>query len=113
MIETIRKTGRALADENRIRILLALAKGKERCVCELTEMLALAAATVSRHAAILLEAGLVEARKEGRWVYYRSAGPERLPIPEETFSWIVESCEKDPKAVRDRNFLKKRIPCKE
>jgi len=56
---------KALADDNRIRILLALSGG-ELCVCQLTELLSLAPSTVSKHVAILRQAGLVDLRKEGR-----------------------------------------------
>ncbi len=60
----------ALSDPSRVRILKMLEAG-ERCVCELTACLALAQSTVSRHLAVLRQAGLVEDRKEGLWVYYR------------------------------------------
>jgi DNA-binding transcriptional ArsR family regulator len=60
----------ALADENRVRALLAL-RGGELCACQLIELLGLAPSTVSKHLAILRQAGLVEGRKEGRWMYYR------------------------------------------
>jgi DNA-binding transcriptional ArsR family regulator len=60
----------ALADENRVRALLAL-RGGELCACQIIELLELAPSTVSKHLAILRRAGLVEARKEGRWMYYR------------------------------------------
>ena len=60
----------ALADENRVRALLAL-RGGELCACQIIELLGLAPSTVSKHLAILRQAGLVEGRKEGRWMYYR------------------------------------------
>jgi DNA-binding transcriptional ArsR family regulator len=46
----------------------------ELCVCQVTEVLQLAPSTVSKHMSILRQAGLVEARKEGRWIYYRLVG---------------------------------------
>ena len=61
---------KALADENRVRTLLALRKG-ELCVCQITELFGLAVSTVSKHLSILYQAGLVESRKDGRWIYYR------------------------------------------
>ncbi|MBI5722864.1 MAG: winged helix-turn-helix transcriptional regulator [Planctomycetes bacterium] len=61
---------RALADENRARILMLL-DGGELCVCQILEMFALAPSTISKHLAILCQAGLVEYRKAGRWIYYR------------------------------------------
>ena len=61
---------KALADRNRLRALLAL-KERELCVCQITELLSLAPSTVSKHLSLLNQAGLVESRKLGRWVYYR------------------------------------------
>ena len=61
----------ALADATRRRILLLLLKADERCVCELYQALKQPQPTVSRHLAILREAKLVMARKEGTWAYYR------------------------------------------
>ena len=68
---------KSLADENRVRLLLALQK-QELCVCQLIELIGLAPSTVSKHMSILKQAHLVETRKEGRWVYYRARRAERL-----------------------------------
>ncbi|MFZ1386695.1 MAG: metalloregulator ArsR/SmtB family transcription factor [Thiolinea sp.] len=67
-IETFTK---ALADQTRLRILNLLAQKPELCVCELTEALELAQPKISRHLAILREAGLLLDRKAGLWVHYR------------------------------------------
>lgn len=69
---------KAFADRTRLRILCALnsAQGEEICVCNLMEMLNLPQAKVSRHLAYLRKAGLVEARQEKNWRYYRLARPE-------------------------------------
>lgn len=61
---------KALSDENRVRVLMALDVG-ELCVCQLIELLKLAPSTVSKHMSILRQAGLVEGEKDGKWVYYR------------------------------------------
>ena len=60
---------KALAHSARIRIL-AMLKGGDLCVCQLTAVLALAPSTVSAHLAELRRAGMVTERKEGRWVHY-------------------------------------------
>lgn len=62
---------KALSDQTRLRILLLLVGGDERCVCELTQALELAQPKISRHLAILRETGLLLDRKSGLWVYYR------------------------------------------
>lgn len=59
----------ALADAKRLSIVQALRSG-ERCVCELQVELDLAQPLLSHHLRILREAGIVDDRREGRWVYY-------------------------------------------
>ena len=61
---------KALADETRLRIVALLAHG-ELCVCHLEEGLGLSQPKVSRHLATLRDAGVVEDRRDGSWVYYR------------------------------------------
>lgn len=63
---------KALSDPNRIRAFLALRQG-ELCVCQIIELLGLAPSTISKHMSILKQAGLVDSRKDSRWVYYRLA----------------------------------------
>ncbi len=64
---------KALSDENRVRVLMALNVG-ELCVCQIIELLNLAPSTVSKHMSILKQARLVEGEKNGKWVYYRLPG---------------------------------------
>jgi ArsR family transcriptional regulator len=59
----------ALSDETRLCIVAMLQPG-ERCVCELTEALGAAQSRLSFHLKTLKDAGLVQDRREGRWVYY-------------------------------------------
>jgi ArsR family transcriptional regulator, arsenate/arsenite/antimonite-responsive transcriptional repressor len=61
-----------LSDSTRLRLLNLLAHG-ETCVCELTDTLQVVQPKVSRHLAHLKRAGLVEARRDGKWMYYRWA----------------------------------------
>lgn len=60
---------KALCDENRIRILKLLQNG-EQCACKLLEEMQISQPTLSHHAKILCDSGLVSARKEGKWVHY-------------------------------------------
>jgi ArsR family transcriptional regulator, arsenate/arsenite/antimonite-responsive transcriptional repressor len=63
---------KALADETRLRIIrLLLTNRTAMCVCELVDALEERQYNVSRHLQLLEAAGLLEAEKEGRWVYYR------------------------------------------
>lgn len=66
---------RALGDETRVRIVALLAHG-ELCVCHFERALALSQPNVSRHLGILRMAGIVDARRDGTWVYYRLAAQE-------------------------------------
>ena len=64
------RIAKALAHPSRLLMLEAMEE-KERCVCELTELVGADQSTVSKHLAVLKQAGLVEDRKEGVMVYYR------------------------------------------
>ncbi len=93
----IKKTAaifKALSDENRLRILSAL-EMEESCACVILEELSISQPTLSHHMKILVEAGLVTSRKDGKWVRYA--------LSEEGLSHIsafVESLEmKGSKAV--------------
>ena len=60
-----------LSDELRRRILVLLMSEQELCVCELFFALDAIQPKVSRHLALMREAGLLSQRKRGRWVHYR------------------------------------------
>jgi ArsR family transcriptional regulator len=64
----------ALADSTRLR-LLNLMNGREVCVCYFVEILQQGQPKISRHLAYLRRAGIVEARREGKWVHYRIERP--------------------------------------
>lgn len=60
---------KALGEENRIRIVQMLCK-EEMCVCELIEKLKLSQSAVSHHVKILKQAGLINDRRRGKWIFY-------------------------------------------
>ncbi len=60
---------KAFCDENRLMILDLLQSG-EKCACILLERLSIAQSTLSHHMKILVESGIVDARKAGKWTYY-------------------------------------------
>jgi ArsR family transcriptional regulator len=64
---------KALAHPTRLFIVEELSQTKERCVCELTEMVGADMSTVSKHLSLLKEAGIVVVEKRGATVYYRLA----------------------------------------
>jgi ArsR family transcriptional regulator, arsenate/arsenite/antimonite-responsive transcriptional repressor len=64
---------RAFSDRTRLRILSLLRGRGELCVCDLVNVIGSPQPTVSRHLAYLRKAGLVLARRDGLWAYYRLA----------------------------------------
>ena len=64
----------ALGDPTRLRILNLLSAG-ELCVCYFVEILGDPQPKISRHLAYLRRAGVVDARREGKWIHYRLARP--------------------------------------
>lgn len=80
------KIMKALAEQNRLRVISILLKQKEICACQIIEMLGISAATVSRHMGILQNAELIESRKDGKWVHYRLSES----IPEKLLIWLQE-----------------------
>jgi DNA-binding transcriptional ArsR family regulator len=111
--ETMRSTLRvtkALADLQRVRILMMLQPG-ELCVCQIVEVLALAPSTISKHLSILSAAGLVDFRKEGRWAYYRlpegSAGAYARPV----LKWLGDTLKNDQTIEQDAKKLRTVVSC--
>lgn len=60
---------KALSDSNRLEIVQMLSEG-EKCGCKLLERFEITQPTLSHHMKILVEAGMVNDRKEGKWHYY-------------------------------------------
>ena len=96
---------RALADETRVRILLAL-RSRELCVCQITELLGLAPSTVSKHMFLLKQAGLVECRKDCRWKYYRLASEGASSEVQGAIAWAYKSLAASPQIREDAHRLK-------
>ena len=82
---------RALADPIRLRVVQALQHG-ERCVCDLTSDLELAQSKLSFHLKVLREAGLICARQEGRWIYYRLE-PSSLLLLRDWLDRLAAACQ--------------------
>lgn len=64
----------ALAETTRLRLLNLMA-GREVCVCYFVEILGQGQPKISRHLAYLRRAGIVSARREGKWMHYRITPP--------------------------------------
>jgi ArsR family transcriptional regulator, arsenate/arsenite/antimonite-responsive transcriptional repressor len=96
----------ALADGNRLRVLMAL-RGGELCVCQIVELLRLAPSTTSKHMAILRQARLVESRKEGRWMYYRLPERDAPRAVKDAVAWVRRHLAPAPQIVRDGKELQR------
>jgi ArsR family transcriptional regulator, arsenate/arsenite/antimonite-responsive transcriptional repressor len=97
---------KALADENRVRFLLAL-QDQELCLCQIVELAGLAPSTVSKHMAILKQARLVESRKHGRWMYFRLPDRDAPLAARRAVAWVSRALADDPQIAADRKRLEK------
>jgi ArsR family transcriptional regulator, arsenate/arsenite/antimonite-responsive transcriptional repressor len=89
----------ALADATRLR-LLNLMNGREVCVCYFVEILNQGQPKISRHLAYLRRAGIVEARREGKWMHYRIEHPAD-PKAASILEAALKSFGSDPKMQAD------------
>src|SRR5918992_3091026 len=96
---------RALADRTRLRIL-NLMGGDEICVCFLVEILKTNQPKISRHLAYLRRAGVVSARREGKWMHYRIVEPPD-PHAARIFREVRDWLKQDAEMQRDRERLVK------
>jgi len=76
---------KALGDTNRLLILDMLCRG-ERCACKILEKFRITQPTLSHHMKILCDCGIVNKRKDGKWMYY---------------SINTKGCEKTMKLLKD------------
>ena len=95
----------ALGDKTRLRLLNLMGE-QEICVCYFVEILDQPQPKISRHLAYLRSAGIVEARREGKWMHYRLAEPpdaSAARVLKEVRRWLAE----DREMRRDRQRLVK------
>lgn len=93
--ESARQLLKALADPIRLRIIETLGDG-ERCVCDLTGDLGLAQSRLSFHIKVMKQAGLLEDRQDGRWVYYRLR-PEAIEALRHWLGDLASGCRRPAK----------------
>jgi ArsR family transcriptional regulator, arsenate/arsenite/antimonite-responsive transcriptional repressor len=96
---------KALADANRVRLLLSL-RGRELCACQITELFGLAPSTMSKHLSILYQAGLVDSRKNGRWVHYSLPGKDAPVAVRKAIEWVCDSLAENEQIADDTGQLK-------
>ena len=100
---SIEELFKALADRTRLR-LINLMGDDEVCVCFFVEVLKLNQPKISRHLAYLRRAGVVAARREGKWMHYRIVEPPD-PRAASIFREVRASLSNDAGMMRDRARL--------
>jgi DNA-binding transcriptional ArsR family regulator len=100
---------KAFSDRNRLRVAAALMAFEELCACQIIELLQIKGATVSRHLGQLVQAGILENRKEGRWVYYRMNRSNAIILP--VLHWIEKELKHDEDLINDHKVLEDIMAC--
>jgi ArsR family transcriptional regulator, arsenate/arsenite/antimonite-responsive transcriptional repressor len=94
---------RALGDPTRLRLLNLIAD-QEVCVCYFTEVIGAPQPKISRHLAYLRKAGIVAARREGKWMHYRLTAPFG-PHVASILKSVLDALKQDTALQRDRQRL--------
>jgi len=101
IIEKVTTQFKALSEPNRLRIWMAVQRS-ELCLCHLTEMLGLAASTVSKHTDILQKSGWISVRKEGKWRFFKAVQDPQF------MHWIsTQKIDFSPTLKQDLTFIQK------
>jgi len=101
---------RALADPTRLRVVAAL-RAHELCVCELCDALEATQSTLSTHLTLLRQGGLVQTRKEGKWIYY-GLSADVAPLTESFFEHFADMT-RDKRVRRDADRVQRRLKLRE
>lgn len=104
---------KAISDKNRLRIVNALLVHNELCACQIIEFLQVTGATASRHLGQMVNAGVLQNRKQGRWIYFRLNKEDSSLIS--LFQWLNRKTDNCAQAEQDLETLKKilLVPCEE
>ena len=95
----------ALGDRTRLRLLHLMTAG-EICVCYFVEVLGESQPKVSRHLAYLRRAGIVTARRDGKWIHYRIVRPAD-PHQARVLDCALDTVAQDRQMIRDRSALER------
>lgn len=105
---------KAAGHQTRTRILKLLESGG-LCVCQVEAVIGLAPSTVSKHLTVLKLAGLVEDRRDGKWIEYTLSSAERNPHAKAVLAMLRGPLDRDPRILADRKRARevRRIPMNE
>jgi ArsR family transcriptional regulator len=106
-VKELIRAARAIADPSRLRILFAL-RDAELCVCELRDGLSITQSTLSTHLQVMRQAGMVAARKEGKWMYY-ALSPKGQEVLRALSAVFNEPLKKDRRLRTDAGNIKRRL----
>jgi len=102
---------KVLADSTRLRLTVLLSIQGETCVCALAEALDAPEYRISRHLGIMRSAGVVQARRQGTWMFYKlSSARNRL---EECLQECFRDCLADHKTIKKDMKRLLQTTCKE
>jgi DNA-binding transcriptional ArsR family regulator len=101
---------KALSDSNRLRMVLALMQNESLCACHLRDLIAVKGATASKHLSILVESGILDSRKQGRWVHYRIRSQDRSLAP--LLEWVQNQATQEPGLSGSGNDLSADACCR-
>jgi len=82
---------KAISDGNRLRLLTAIDGQGELCACQLSQFLGVTGATCSQHLTVLVKAGILRRRRQGRWMHFSrdaSLDPARRQIVDQVISLV-------------------------
>ncbi|MFB5345711.1 ArsR/SmtB family transcription factor [Enterococcus faecalis] len=89
----VSKVMKAIAEPNRLKILDMISTG-EKCACDILDHFDFTQPTLSHHMKVLMEAGIVSARKDGKWQYY-SLISENIEEFQEVMNQIFKTKQKE------------------
>lgn len=102
------RTFKVLSDETRLRILHLLIEAGEMCVCDLESVLGCPQTRVSRHLAILRNAGWIEDRRQGLWIFY-SVSKSTDPIRRAALKALKEIVSSAEEFIGDKKKLRQAL----
>ena len=107
-MKNLSKIFKTLSDESRLRIYNLILASDELCVCDIESTLRFSQTKVSRHLSYLRKAGLVKYRKQGLWMLYSIAEPQKAE-ERHLLQTIASGLKANPVAQRDMQLLAKNI----
>lgn len=96
-MENLLNVFKGLSDETRVRILFLLTK-KAYCVCELTEILELSQPKISKHLTKLKELGLVQSKRDARYIEYSLSD---TPVLKTVLKWLDDNKDQYQQVIKD------------